>query len=89
MPKEIDVLRDVSKRLTFAGIKYMLTGSFAMNYYAEPRMTRDIDIVIEVGKKDAHRLMALFEPEYYVPRGAVAHALSHEPIQHYSYAGYC
>ena len=80
MPKEIDVLKDVSKRLTFAGIKYMLTGSFAMNYYAEPRMTRDIDIVIEADMKDAHRLVTLFDPEYYVPRGAVAQALTHESL---------
>jgi hypothetical protein len=24
----------------------MLTGSMAMNYYAQPRMTRDIDVVV-------------------------------------------
>lgn len=26
-----------------ANIPYMLTGSFAANFYANPRMTRDID----------------------------------------------
>lgn len=40
---ELDVLRDVSHRLESAGIAFMLTGSMAMNYYAQPRMTRDID----------------------------------------------
>lgn len=39
---ELDVLRDVSERLTSSGIAFMLTGSMAMNYYAQPRMTRDI-----------------------------------------------
>ena len=31
----------------------MLTGSMAMNYYAEPRMTRDIDLVIALCPEDA------------------------------------
>ena len=43
MQTEIDVLRDVSRKFEQAGIAYMLTGSTAMNYYAEPRMTRDLD----------------------------------------------
>jgi hypothetical protein len=30
---ELDVLRDVSRRLESAGIAFMLTGSMAMNYY--------------------------------------------------------
>jgi hypothetical protein len=30
----------------------MLTGSMAMNYYAQPRMTRDIDIVVELTPQD-------------------------------------
>jgi hypothetical protein len=38
---ELDVLRDVSHRLEEQGIEFMLTGSVAMNYYAQPRMTRD------------------------------------------------
>ena len=43
---ELDVLRDVSRRLTSGGVAFMLTGSMAMNYYAQPRMTRDIDLVV-------------------------------------------
>ena len=35
----------VTGRLDGAGIAYMMTGSFAANYYAVPRMTRDIDLV--------------------------------------------
>jgi hypothetical protein len=31
---EIDIVRDVSRKLDQAGIGYMLTGSMAMNYYA-------------------------------------------------------
>ena len=43
---ELDILRDVSERLDSAGIAFMVTGSVAMNYYAQPRMTRDIDVVM-------------------------------------------
>jgi len=56
MQNELDVLRDVSRRLESAGIAYMLTGSMAMNYYAQPRMTRDIDLVLEVGLSGVARL---------------------------------
>lgn len=48
---ELDVLRIVSERLAAAGIRYMLTGSYAMAFYATPRMTRDLDLVVELGKQ--------------------------------------
>ena len=52
MSKELDILMLVTRRLDRAGLPYMVTGSMAMNYYAVPRMTRDIDIVIEVAEAD-------------------------------------
>jgi hypothetical protein len=67
MRSELEVLRDVCERLERAHIPYMLTGSFAAGYYARPRMTRDIDLVIELGVSEAAGLAALFEPEYLVP----------------------
>jgi hypothetical protein len=68
---ELDILRDVAGRLDRENIAYMLTGSMAMNYYAQPRMTRDIDIVIEMGPQDAARVIALFERDYYLAEEAV------------------
>ena len=73
---ELDVLRDVTERLTSGGIEFMLTGSMAMNYYAQPRMTRDIDLVIKLGSDHVDVLMSLFEPDYYVERRAVARAIA-------------
>ena len=67
MLSELDVLRDVGARLEGAGIAYMLTGSMAMNYYATPRMTRDIDLVVALSVADSARIRGLFEPVYYVP----------------------
>lgn len=69
MLTELDVLKDVCARLDRAGIAYMLTGSMAMNYYAQPRMTRDIDLVVAVELHQAEELAVAFEPDYYVPRG--------------------
>src|ERR1700738_1783194 len=80
MQNELDILRDITKRLGEGKIEYMLTGSLAMNYYAQPRMTRDIDLVVALGPKDADMLAALFEDDYYVPRNAMSRAIVNESI---------
>ncbi len=77
---EIDIVRDISQRFERAEIPYMLTGSMAMNYYAQPRMTRDIDVVIEIGPDDIERVTALFRPEYYVSEENIRESLAHESI---------
>jgi len=46
MKNEIDIIRDLANKFAEGGIDYMLTGSLAMNYYAQPCMTRDIDVVV-------------------------------------------
>ncbi len=76
MTEELDVLRTVVERLEAAGIPYMLTGSMAANYYAVPRMTRDIDLVVELSAANADRVADLFEADFYVDRGAVRAAVA-------------
>ncbi len=56
---ELDVLRDVSHRLASGGIAFMLTGSMAMNYYAQPRMTRDIDLVVNIASDQTDLLISM------------------------------
>jgi hypothetical protein len=80
MQNELDIVRDVSRRLESAGISYMLTGSMAMNYYAQPRMTRDIDIVVALGPGDVDRVVGLFSPDYYVSREAVDSSIAHQSL---------
>jgi hypothetical protein len=75
MSAELEVLQDALARLEREGIAYMLTGSLALSYYAEPRMTRDIDLVVECAGRDPKRLAALFEPDYYVAEADVERAL--------------
>ena len=44
--------RDVLDRLEGLGRRWFVTGSWALAAYAEPRMTRDIDVVIEASSTD-------------------------------------
>lgn len=80
MQNELDIVRDVSQRLDGAGIGYMLTGSMAMNYYAQPRMTRDIDVVVALRPVDAERVVKLFSPDYYVSSEAVNSSIAHQSM---------
>ncbi len=80
MKNELDIVRDVSDRLDGAGIGYMLTGSMAMNYYAQPRMTRDIDVVVALRPADAARVVQLFGADYYVSREAVDSSIAKESL---------
>ena len=80
MKNELDVIRDVSARLDGADIAYMLTGSMAMNYYAEPRMTRDIDLVVALVAEDAETIVRIFSPDYYVSLEAVRESIRSESM---------
>jgi hypothetical protein len=75
---ELEALHAVLARLESAAIPYMLTGSVAMSVYAEPRMTRDIDIVVELAPGDAERVTELFSPDYYLSDEAVRSAISEQ-----------
>ena len=72
---ELDVLIDVAKKLNSINVQYMLTGSFAMNYYAEPRMTRDIDIVVNINSSDIRKIIKTFSTDYYLSENAIKEAI--------------
>lgn len=73
--EELEVLKDVAGRLERAGIAYMVTGSIAANFYAVPRMTRDIDIVIELEEQDIGRFIPLFAKDCYLEPETVDRAV--------------
>jgi hypothetical protein len=77
---EVDIVRDISRKFEQADIAYMLTGSMAMNYYAQPRMTRDIDVVVAIAPKDVQRLIDLFRPNYYASEQSIRESLAEESI---------
>jgi len=78
MTEELRLLRDITLRLEDAGIDYMLTGSVALNCYAQPRMTRDIDLVIAFQVSDAARIEKILGKEYYVSSHAAHEAATHQ-----------
>jgi hypothetical protein len=80
MQNELDIVRDVSLRLEQGSLAYMLTGSMAMNYYAQPRMTRDIDLVVALTPQDIDKVVRLFTPDYYISRDAVSSSITHESL---------
>jgi len=75
MTEELQTLRDITSRLEAAGIDYMLTGSVALNCYAQPRMTRDIDLVVAFYLKDAARIEEVLGSDYYVSAEAAREAV--------------
>lgn len=80
MSEEIDLLKSVCVRLELADIPYMLTGSLAANFYAMPRMTRDIDIVIEVHRSDVNCLIQIFQHDFYIDRDSIDEAIKYQSM---------
>ena len=80
MSRELAVLQLVCERLDGAKIPYMLTGSLAAHFYATPRMTRDIDIVLELFKLDIERFFELFQGDFYVVKKSISEAVNYESI---------
>jgi hypothetical protein len=78
MLSELDLLLDVARRLEEAGLDYMLTGSMALNHYAQPRMTRDIDFVIALLLKDLELLPQIFGEDFYFSPEAAREAIFHQ-----------
>ena len=61
----LDLLQRVCKLLDENNIPYMITGSIAMNIYTIPRMTRDIDIVVELSLDRVDEFTDMFPDSYF------------------------
>jgi len=72
---ELAALRDVCARFERAGIAYMLTGSLAMSFYARPRMTRDLDLVVALESVNVEQMTVALGADYHADAGAIAAAL--------------
>jgi hypothetical protein len=75
MEEELKLLKDICNKLDIADIEYMITGSFALAFYSIPRMTRDIDIIINVLSKDVNKIIDLFKNDFYISQTAVEEAI--------------
>ena len=65
---ELNLFQIFTSRLNKMGIRYMVTGAAAAIIYGEPRLTHDIDLVMELKGEDARKLEKAFPPgEFYCP----------------------
>ena len=71
MSEELEVLKEVAQKLNKSLIPYMISGSVAMSFYACPRMTRDIDIVVALYGAQVRLFSDLFRDEYYIDEDMV------------------
>ncbi len=74
--EQTDLLRYVVHSLEELGIPYMLVGSFASGVYGEPRMTQDIDFVVDLAADKVKGLCSLFpQNDFYISEATVLAAV--------------
>ncbi len=68
----IELIETFIRPLHGHGIRYMITGSGASMVYGEPRLTNDIDVVLEITDADIPKLAIAFpEEDFYPPPSEV------------------
>lgn len=73
---QAELLRHLVEVLDDLGVEYMIGGSQASMFYGEPRLTRDIDVVVELGAEHIPALLARFPAdEYYADATAARDAV--------------
>jgi hypothetical protein len=63
-----DLFRTLASRFSAAQLRYMITGAAASIVYGEPRLTLDLDVVVEISAKDIDKIIESFPAdEFYCP----------------------
>lgn len=71
-----ELLRYAIEVLERLAVPYLVVGSIASSAYGEPRLTLDIDIVVDLGEDKLDSFCAAFPlPEFYVSRDAARRAI--------------
>ncbi len=69
-------------RLNKLGLRYMVTGAVAVVIYGEPRLTHDIDVVADLKREDAEKLVQAFPlEEFYCPPIEVINLEINRPLR--------
>lgn len=66
-----ELIRYITSSLDQKGIPYMISGSLAFNMYCIPRMSMDIDLVIELNLSNLNDFLDIFKTGYYVDNETV------------------
>lgn len=73
---QIDLLRLVAQTLDRLGVRYAVVGSYASGAWGEPRLTQDIDIVVDLDVIDVQLLCDAFgSQEFYLSKAAAQEAV--------------
>ena len=57
-------IQSLQQRLNEAGIPSVVIGGVAVGTWGNPRVTRDVDLKVLLGRQDADRLLTLLSPDY-------------------------
>jgi predicted nucleotidyltransferase len=64
----IELIETFIRPLDKHGIRYIITGSVASMVYGEPRLTNDVDVVIDIKPAEIAKLIEAFpETDFYLP----------------------
>ncbi len=64
----IELIDTFIRPLNEHGIRYFITGSVASMVYGEPRLTNDVDVVLEITSSEIPKLVKAFpEADFYLP----------------------
>ncbi len=75
MNEQAGVFQTVLAALEQLQIVYMITGSVASVRYGEPRMTLDMDVILDLTMLQARRLARCFGPDYYADEAQMTEAI--------------
>jgi hypothetical protein len=70
-----EALKPVIELLNTLKIPYMLVGAIAVNYYSVPRLTHDVDLVVQIHPKYIDDLCDSLENKYYVDAEMIKEAI--------------
>lgn len=76
MRSPTDVLRRVVGILEALGIPYMVGGSFASSIHGIPRMTQDVDLVVDMSREHVVRFAQELEGDWYFSVDAIEEAIT-------------
>ncbi len=74
---QAELLRYLAEVLERLGADYMIGGSQAAMYYGEPRLTRDVDVIVTLRLADLPAFVARFPPgEFYLDEASAREAIA-------------
>jgi hypothetical protein len=85
----LELLKRVCKSLDVNRFAYMISESIAMNIYSIPRMTMDIDIVVELSLERVDEFTDMFPESYFnkttirneIKRKGIFNIIDHEVLK--------